>query len=95
MTKPDFNKMTRQEIRAYLLANRDDDDATDEAIDVLVKTGNFSEKYPYPQTDEDLKNMNEILKNYLKKSKAINFCTSCGTRIPACFLIVHIMTTNP
>jgi hypothetical protein len=27
MTKPDFSKMSRQELRAYILAHREDDEA--------------------------------------------------------------------
>ncbi|MHC5823539.1 MAG: DUF6887 family protein, partial [Nostoc sp.] len=33
MTKPDFSKMSRQELRAYILAHREDD----EAIEALIK----------------------------------------------------------
>ncbi|MEA5451179.1 hypothetical protein VB780_21545 [Leptolyngbya sp. CCNP1308] len=58
MTKPDFSQMSRQELRAYILAHRDDD----EAIEVLIRMGNpHSRVYPFPQTEEDLKTMEEIL----------------------------------
>jgi hypothetical protein len=62
MTKPDFSKMTRQELRAYILAHREDD----EAIEVLIKRGNpNSPKHRFPQTDEDLREMEEILRRKL------------------------------
>jgi hypothetical protein len=62
MTKPDFSKMTRQELRSYVLSNREDD----EAIEILIKTGNpNSPTYPFPQTDEDLREMEQILKRKL------------------------------
>jgi hypothetical protein len=62
MTKPDFSGMTRQELRAYVLAHREDD----EAIEALIKRGNpSSPTYPFPQTDEDLREMEEILKRKL------------------------------
>jgi hypothetical protein len=62
MTKPDFNQMSRQELRAYVLAHRDDD----EAIEALIKRGNpASPVYPFPQTDDDLKAMGEILQKKL------------------------------
>lgn len=65
MTKPDFSKMSRQELRAYVLAHRDDD----EAIEALIRMGNpNSPVYPFPQTDEDLKVMEEILKKKLGSS---------------------------
>ncbi|BAZ52798.1 hypothetical protein NIES4103_54630 [Nostoc sp. NIES-4103] len=66
MTKPDFSKMTRQELRAYVLAHREDDDA----IEALIKRGNpNSPKYPFPQTEEDLREMEEILKRKLGKTE--------------------------
>lgn len=47
MTKPDFSKMTRQELKAYVLSHREDDDA----IEALIKRGNpNSPVYPFPQT---------------------------------------------
>ncbi|PSR17279.1 hypothetical protein C8255_13450 [filamentous cyanobacterium CCP3] len=58
MTKPDFSQMSRQELRAYILAHRDDD----EAIEALIRMGNpNSPVYPFPQSEEDLKVMEEIL----------------------------------
>lgn len=57
--------MSRQELRAYILAHRDDD----EAIETLIIMGNpNSPVYPFPQTDEDLKEMEEILKKKLGSS---------------------------
>ncbi|MGF1600736.1 MAG: hypothetical protein ACFCU8_01740 [Thermosynechococcaceae cyanobacterium] len=45
MTKHDFGKMTRQELRAYVLAHREDDDA----IESLIKRGSSSSPtYPFP-----------------------------------------------
>lgn len=62
MTKPDFGRMTRHELRAYILAHRDDD----EAIEALIKRGNpHSPTYPFPQTEENLREMEEILKKKL------------------------------
>lgn len=59
MTKPNFNQMSRQELRSYILVHRDDG----EAIKTLIKMGTLnSPVYPFPQTDEDLKAMKEILK---------------------------------
>jgi hypothetical protein len=65
MTKPDFSKMSRQELRAYILAHREDD----EAIEALIKRRNpNSPTYPFPQTNEDLREMEEILKKKLGSS---------------------------
>lgn len=60
--KPDFGKMTRQELRAYVLSHREDDDA----IEALINKGNpHNPTYPFPQTEEDFKAMEEILKQKL------------------------------
>ena len=62
MMKPDFSKMIRQELRNYVLAHREDDDA----IEVLINKGNpHSLKYPFPQTEDDFREMAEILKQKL------------------------------
>ena len=66
MTKPDFSQMTRQGLRSYILTHRDDD----EAIEALIRRGNpNSPVYPFPQTDEDLKTMEEILKRKLGRDE--------------------------
>jgi hypothetical protein len=66
MTKPDFSKMTRQELKAYVLAHREDDDA----VEALIKRGNpNSPVYPFPQTEADFQQMAEILKRKLGNSE--------------------------
>ncbi len=63
MTKPDFSRMTRQDLRAYILVHRDED----EAIEALIKRGDpNSPKYRFPQTDEDLREMEASLKRKLE-----------------------------
>jgi hypothetical protein len=65
MKKPDFSQMSRPELKAYILAHREDDDA----IEALIRMGNpNSPVYPFPQTDEDLEAMEEILKKRLRSS---------------------------
>lgn len=62
MIKPYFSKMTRQELRAYILANREDD----EAIATLINCGNpNSSKFFFPKNDADLKEMQEIIRDKL------------------------------
>jgi hypothetical protein len=66
MMKPNFDTMTRQEIREYILQHREDDDA----IEALIRKGNpNSPTYKFPQTDEDLREMEAILKQKLNSSK--------------------------
>jgi hypothetical protein len=62
MMKPNFDTMTRKEIREYILQHREDDDA----IEALIRKGNpNSPTYKFPQTDEDLREMDAILKQKL------------------------------
>lgn len=62
MMKPNFATMTRREIREYILQNREDDDA----IEALISKGNpHSPTYKFPQTNEDLLEMEAILKQKL------------------------------
>jgi len=62
MAKLDFSRMTRQELRAYILAHREDN----EAIEALIKRGNpNSQKHPFPKNDENLREMEKILKRKL------------------------------
>ncbi len=62
MMKPNFDSMTRQELREYILQHREDDDA----IEALIDKGNpNSLTYKFPQTDEDLQEMAVILKQKL------------------------------
>jgi hypothetical protein len=64
MTKPNFSNMTRQELRGYILEHRDDD----EAIEALINKGNpSSPTYRFPQTEDDLQEMEAILKQKLNK----------------------------
>jgi hypothetical protein len=62
MMKPNFDSMTRQELREYVLLHREDDDA----IEALINKGNpNSPTYKFPQTDADLQEMAVILKQKL------------------------------
>jgi hypothetical protein len=58
----DFSQMTRQALKAYVLAHREDDDA----IAALIQRSNPNcPKYPFPQTDEDFAAMEEIFRQKL------------------------------
>jgi len=53
MMKSKFEAMSRQELRTYILQNRDDDEAFQVYMDrALAEPG---EIYPAPQTIDDLK----------------------------------------
>lgn len=54
MNKPDFSTMTRQELKAYALAHREDDAVFTE---IIKRTSGTGKVYPYPQTEADLEEM--------------------------------------
>ncbi|MDJ0846644.1 MAG: hypothetical protein QNJ08_20705 [Crocosphaera sp.] len=57
--KAKFYKMTRQELRAYILKNREDEQAFQVYLDrVMAQPG---EIYPAPKTLEDLDNFPKVL----------------------------------
>jgi hypothetical protein len=59
VNKPDFSKMTRRELRAYALAHRDNV----EVITELLNRANPDRPvYPYPETEADLANMEELFR---------------------------------
>ena len=59
MTKPDFSKMNRRELRAYALAHRDDGEVITE---LLTRTNPNRPTYPYPKNEAELAQMEEIFR---------------------------------
>jgi len=66
MTKPDFSQMSRQELRKYVLVKREDDDAIEALIN---RTDLNSPSYPYPRTDEEFRQMEEIFRKRLGQNR--------------------------
>jgi hypothetical protein len=62
MTKPDFNQMSRQELRKYVLVNREDDDAIEALIN---RFDSDSPAYPCPKTDEEFREMEKNFRERL------------------------------
>jgi hypothetical protein len=57
--KPNFEQMSRSELKAYVLANRNNE----EAIRELFRRRNpHGVRYPMPRSEEELKQMEEIFK---------------------------------
>ncbi len=57
MEKPNFKVMTRRELRSYIIAHREDDDAIHELF--INRRNPNATQYPSNLTDEEMK---EILK---------------------------------
>jgi hypothetical protein len=65
MMKPNFKEMPRKDLREYILKHREDD----EAIAALIKRSNTeSQKFPFPKTDDDLKEMQVLLHKKLNNN---------------------------
>ena len=61
--KPDFKKMPRAELRAYVLAHRDDI----EALRVLMSRRNpNAQRYKFPDTKEGWQQMEEVFRRQLE-----------------------------
>ena len=57
--KSKFEAMSRQELRAYILEHREDEEAFQLYLDQVMAEP--SEIYPAPKTIEDLSNFSELL----------------------------------
>ena len=56
--KPNYSEMTRKELRAYVIRNREDE----EAIEYLIRTAKMDgKKYPLATTEEELQEQQEAI----------------------------------
>ncbi|MBD2440671.1 DUF6887 family protein [Nostoc sp. FACHB-110] len=67
MSKPDFTKMSRAELRQYILDHREDD----EAFQTFLKrfTSEDAVIFPAPQSIEDLENFPELHQQNLERRR--------------------------
>ena len=65
--KPDYDAMSKAELRAYVLARRDDNEAFYKLID-RYKAESFDQVWhPCPQGPEDLAMMSGLIQEYIEK----------------------------
>jgi hypothetical protein len=64
--KPDFDTMSTTELRAYLLAHRDDDDAFYKLADRLEANSEGTKLYPCPDTPENTLIMEQAIQEYVR-----------------------------
>lgn len=65
--KPDFEKMPRAELKAYVLAHREDA----EALRVLMSRRNPNAKrYKFPDTEEGWQQMEEVFRQKIEGREA-------------------------
>ena len=63
MEKPNFSEMSTKELRAYVMAHRDDDEAFYAYVDKLHAEANWVE-HPPLKSIEDMENYPELLERF-------------------------------
>jgi hypothetical protein len=63
--KPNFDTISTTELRAYLLAHREDDEAFYKLVDRLEESEQ-TELYPYPDTPENVAIMEQAIRDYVR-----------------------------
>ncbi|MFB2898790.1 hypothetical protein ACE1CI_38240 [Aerosakkonemataceae cyanobacterium BLCC-F50] len=66
--KPDFQAMSRKELRAYILENRDEDEAFYAYMDKIQTEGTWVE-FPAPKSIDDLKHFPELLEKHRQRKQ--------------------------
>ncbi len=70
MTKPNFKEMSRAELKTYVTAHRDDDEAWDAFFEKLEQERSPDTKwYPAPLDEEGIKTMEEVFREKLGLSE--------------------------
>lgn len=64
MAKPDFEKMTRRELKAYVIKNRTDEEAIQFLMETAKPTG---QTYPCPKTPEEMAQQQAILMDKIEQ----------------------------
>jgi hypothetical protein len=64
--KPSFDIMSTAELRAYVLAHRDDNEAFHTLVDRLEESEQ-TQLYPYPDTPENVIIMDQAIQNYVRE----------------------------
>jgi len=65
--KPDFGSMSKAELKAYVLAHRDDNEAFYKLVDRYEADSNDQAWHPFPQTSEDWAKIPELIQEQIKK----------------------------
>lgn len=66
----DFNTMSKAELRSFVLAHRDDNEAFYNLVDRLKADNQDAVKYPCPNTPEDWAKVPELIEAQIGKLEA-------------------------
>lgn len=67
MSQPNFEAMSRKELRAYILEHRDDEYAFRVYLDRITAEATDSVVYPAPQSIDDLNHFPQLLEKHRKE----------------------------
>lgn len=67
--KPNFEAMSRKELREYVLAHRDDDEAFYALMDKIKQNPNRGPLFPAPKSIDDLKHFPELLEQHRQRKQ--------------------------
>ena len=65
--KPDFEKMSKAELRSYVMAHRDDNEAFYMLVDRLKADNKNAVRYPCPNSPEDWEKVPKLIEEQIKK----------------------------
>lgn len=68
MTQPNFEAMSRKQLRAYILEHRDDEQAFRVYMDRITAEPP-TEVYPAPQSIDDLKHFSQLLEKHRQQQE--------------------------
>jgi len=65
--KPDFNSMSKAELKAYVLAHRNDDEAFYKLVDRYKADSKDQVWHPCPKTPEEWEKVPELIQEQIEK----------------------------
>lgn len=67
--KPDFDKMSKADLRAYVVAHTNDQEAFYKLVDRFKADSNDQGWHPFPQSLEDAAKVSDLIQEQIKKLK--------------------------
>lgn len=67
--KPNFDNISKAELKAYVMSHRDDQEAFYKLVDRLKADSTNQTRYPFPKSLEDIAKVRDIIKENIQKSE--------------------------
>jgi flagellar biosynthesis protein FliP len=68
MMKPNFDKISKAELRAYVMSHKDDEEAFCKLVDRLKADSTNQTQHPFPKTLEDVAKVQEIIQHKIRNT---------------------------